>query len=94
MQIPRPGDTKFEVLKAVNDYCEDHPKGPTVDELREQLDLKTRSAIQFHIDDLVEMGFLTRLPRKTRSLRPTSRGKKLVSMLLDLDGALDGATQS
>ena len=83
MQIPRPGDTKFRVLVEVNDHCAANATGPTISELQERIHLGSRSAVQFHIDDLVEMGLLARLPYKPRGLRPTSRGKKLVDLLTE-----------
>ena len=90
MQIPRPGDTKFSILKAVNDSLASTGKSPTFAELQDRVGLSTRSGIQFHVEDLVDMGLLARLPGKTRGLRSTSKGKRLVALLEDDDGSAEG----
>lgn len=81
MQIPRPGDAKFEILKAVNRSLVTTGKAPTYAELQEHVGLATRSGVQFHVEDLVDMGLLARLPGKTRGLRSTQKGKHLVALL-------------
>lgn len=81
--IPRYGDTKFEVLAAVVDHWEGHSFGPTVEELRATVGLSVRSSVQWHLNDLLEAGYLEHIPKKHRSLRPTKTGKKLVLVLRD-----------
>lgn len=93
MQIPRPGDTKFAVLKAVNESLATTGKSPTMTELQEQMGLATRSGIQFHIEDLIKMGLLARLPNKTRGLRATTKGKQLVDLLDDAVSELSGTAE-
>lgn len=97
MQLPRPGDTKYEVLKTVNERIATTGKPPTIAELRSEMGLSTRSGIQFHVNDLVEMGLLARLPNKVRGLRATNRGRNLVKMLDEAYmeiGAASGAVES
>jgi hypothetical protein len=85
--IPRYGDTKFEVLAAIVDWWEgvddkaSHAFGPTVEEVRVEVGLSVRSSVQWHINDLLAAGFLTHIPKKHRSLRPTNTGKRLVLVL-------------
>lgn len=79
--IPRAGETKFDVLAAVVDHWDTATFGPTVEEIRHTVGLQVRSSVQWHINDLVEAGFLEHIPKKHRSIRPTSRGRKLVAIL-------------
>lgn len=90
MRIPRPSDTKFQVLKAVNQSLATTGKAPTYVELQEEMGLSTRSGVQFHVEDLVDMGLLARLPGKTRGLRATSRGKRLVALFDESNGSAEG----
>lgn len=77
----KPSDTKFKVLEAVVDHHEVASYGPTVEELRETVGLGTRSSAQFHINDLVEQGFLSHLPGRARTLHATDTGKQLVELM-------------
>lgn len=74
-------DTKFKVLEAVVTHYETASFGPTVDEVREEVGLGTRSSAQFHINDLVEQGFLSHLPGRARTLHATESGKQLVELM-------------
>lgn len=85
--VPRAGDTKFEVLAAVSDHWGDARFGPTVAELRDAIGLSARSSIQFHINDLIKDGYLSNVPGKRRTLKPTARGEKLVSVMRDLEAS-------
>ena len=78
-RIPR--DTKFAVLRAVQTHLESSRDGPTVEELREYVGLDSRSTVQFHINDLVEDGYLDHIPGKRRSLRSTKKGDLLVDIV-------------
>lgn len=77
----KPSDTKFKVLEAVIDHYETASFGPTVDEVREVVGLGTRSSAQFHINDLVQQGFLNHLPGRARTLHATETGKQLVELM-------------
>lgn len=83
--VPRAGDTKFEVLAAVDDHWKNARFGPTVAELRDAVGLSARSSIQFHINDLIEDGYLAHVPGKRRTLKTTSKGGRLVSVIRDLE---------
>jgi DNA-binding MarR family transcriptional regulator len=80
------GETQFKVLTAVYDHWSTYRFGPTVADLRDRVGLTGRSSVQWHIDSLVEQGFLLRTPKKHRSLRLTSKGKQLVELMRDVDG--------
>ena len=77
----KPSDTKFKVLEAVVDHQKRANFGPTVDEVRETVGLGTRSAVQFHIKDLLEQGFLNNLPGRARTLHATESGTQLVELM-------------
>lgn len=80
----KPSDTKFKVLEAVVDHYESASFGPTVDEVRATVGLGTRSSAQFHINDLVEQGFLNHLPGRARTLHATDSGVQLVELMRNL----------
>lgn len=77
----KPSDTKFKILETVVDHYKKASYGPTVDEVREKVGLGTRSSVQFHINDLVEQGFLNNLPGRARTLHATETGKQLVELM-------------
>ena len=83
--VPRAGDTKFEVLSAVSDHWKSARFGPTVAEIRDTVGLSSRSAVQFHINDLVEGDYLAHVPGKRRTLKPTRKGELLVDVMRQLD---------
>lgn len=80
-RIPRPEDTKFEVLATVVDHWGSATFGPTVEEIRQAVGLSVRSSVQWHINDLIEDGYLQHIPKKHRTLQPTARGLRLVEIL-------------
>jgi SOS-response transcriptional repressor LexA len=85
-RVPRYGETKFEVLAAVVDHWSVYSQhGPTVEEIRDTVGLSRRSSVQWHINSLSRDGFLENIPKKHRSLRPTDRGVKLVTILRELE---------
>lgn len=84
IQIPRYGETKFEVLAAIADHRATNAFGPTVDELKDTVGLSVRSSVQWHINDLLDLGLLSHVARKHRTLKLTPRGEKLVSVLRDI----------
>lgn len=79
--LPKVTETKFSVLASVVDHWGRASFGPTVEEIRSEVGLATRSSVQWHINHLIEDGLLYNVPRKHRSLRPTDRGRKLVEVL-------------
>lgn len=84
--VPRAGDTKFEVLSVVTNWKSPR-KPPTVAEIRDTVGLSSRSAVQFHINDLVADGYLDHVPGKRRTLKPTKKGKSLVQFFSELEDA-------
>lgn len=83
--VPRTGDTKFEVLSAVSDHWKSARFGPTVAEIRDMVGLSSRSAVQFHINDLVDDNYLDHVPGKRRTLKTTQKGERLVETMRELD---------
>ena len=82
--VPRAGDTKFEVLAAIATWKSPR-KPPTVAEIRDTVGLSSRSAVQFHINHLVEDGYLDHVPGQRRTLKATMKGKNLVRFFQELD---------
>ena len=71
----------------INNYTSKTGLSPSFEEMKEGLDLKSKSGIHRLINALVERGFLERLPNKARALevkklpenmpQPKSAGTKL-----------------
>jgi predicted transcriptional regulator len=83
--VPKTSDTKFQVLVAVVDYCSNSRHGPTVEEVRQAVELGYRSSVQWHLNALIDEGLLTHVPRKHRTLKPTPKGEKLVSLMREIE---------
>ncbi len=56
------------LLVFINDYIQTTGLSPSFEEMKEGLDLKSKSGIHRLINALVERGFLARLPNKARAL--------------------------
>jgi predicted transcriptional regulator len=83
--VPRAGDTKFDVLVAVMDHWSGARFGPTVAELATTVGLSARSTAQFHINDLLDDGYLVHVQGKPRTLSATKKGKRLVKVVRELE---------
>jgi repressor LexA len=57
-----------DLLMFINDYIQNTGLSPSFEEMKEGLDLKSKSGIHRLINALVERGFLQRLPNKARAL--------------------------
>lgn len=73
--------TKYKVLNYVVRHLRTASYGPTVEEIRASLGLRSRASIQHHINSLLEQGLVKNIPGVRRSLRPTERGKALVELM-------------
>lgn len=83
--LPRPGETSYAILEAVNESWKGSSFGPTVEELRQGIGLSSRSGVQFHISRLLDAGLLDNIPNRRRTLKLTERGKRLLRVFADLD---------
>ncbi len=82
--FPRVGDTKFDILALLVDHERESTKGLSFDEIRERVGLGFRSSVHWHVKDLAELGLVSSIPGRRRSLKPTDRGRKLVRILREL----------
>ena len=57
-----------DLLMFINDYIQTTGLSPSFEEMKDGLDLKSKSGIHRLINALVERGFLERLPNKARAL--------------------------
>ena len=57
-----------DLLVFINDYTQETGLSPSFEEMKEGLNLKSKSGIHRLINALVERGFLERLPNKARAL--------------------------
>lgn len=84
MTLPRPGQTKYEILSAIVDFCQENAFGPTMEELRAVTDLASRSTVHYHLGHLIEAGLIENDPGHHRGIFPTKRGKSLVKLYSEL----------
>lgn len=87
VRIPRPETTSYEVLSAVVKWWRTNSRGPTIEQIREDVGLRSKSTVAWHVDKLVEDQWLTRAPRRHQALKPTRRGTKLVELMEAKDDA-------
>lgn len=59
---------QFELLVYINDYLNRHGVSPSFDEMKDALDLKSKSGIHRLITGLEERGFIRRLRHRARAL--------------------------
>ena len=69
---------KLDVLRTFSDLQTSNGLVPSVRELGEALGV-TGAAVQRHINALVEVGYLSRHPFKSRSLAITAAGRALLA---------------
>lgn len=83
----KPTDTRLLILQYLVDYSDNHRYAPTRSEIAEAVGLSVRSSVQYHIESLVEDGYIERSTYRHRMIRPTDRGRSVVATLRDLDEA-------
>lgn len=54
---------------------------PTYDEMRDALDFKTKSHVNYHLQELGAQGLITRTPNRSRSVRLTNLGLHVLGAL-------------
>ena len=79
-------DTRLKVLDYIVTYLEGNRSAPTRAEIAEHLGLKVRSSVQYHVDRLVEDGYLERSTYRHRMVKPTEKGSNAIRRLRELDG--------
>lgn len=80
-------DTRLEVLRFIVDYMDGHRYAPTREEMCQAVGLKSKSAVQYHIDSLIDTGHLERSRYRHRIIRPTETGRAVIDMLREIDEA-------
>lgn len=89
-RFPRVGDRKFAILATLVDHEARSTKGMSFEEIAESVGLGFRSGVHWHVKHLIELGLVSAIPGRRRSLRPTDKGRKLVRILRELgDGDQD-----
>lgn len=84
--VGKPSDTRLAVLQFLVTYLESHRYAPTRQEIGEALELNSRSTIQYHIEALVQTGYIERSELRHRMLKPTEKGYAVIAKLRELDG--------
>ncbi|MBI1214600.1 MAG: transcriptional repressor LexA [Alphaproteobacteria bacterium] len=69
-----------DLLIFINDYTQKTGLSPSFEEMKQGLDLKSKSGIHRLINALVERGFLERLPNKARALEVKKLPENVVPM--------------
>ena len=70
---------QLDLLVFINEYTQETGLSPSFEEMKEGLDLKSKSGIHRLINALVERGFLERLPNKARALEVKKMPDNLTS---------------
>jgi DNA-binding MarR family transcriptional regulator len=82
--VPRPGETSYRILMAVAQKWKGSNFGPTVEELRQEVGLSSRSGVQFHVSNLLDAGWLDNIPNRRRTLKLTDKGRRLIRVFDEL----------
>lgn len=69
-----------DLLLFINDYIQKTGLSPSFEEMKDGLDLRSKSGIHRLINALVERGFLERLPNKARALEVKKLPENVVQM--------------
>lgn len=85
-ELGKPNETRLRVLECVVTAMENSRTAPTRDEIAAAVGLGSRSSIQYHIDTLVEDGYIERATYRHRMLRPTESGINAIARLKEIDG--------
>ena len=85
MRAPTP--RQLDTLRALEGFALGSPLPPTLDDLRVQLGLRSKTAVKLHIDQLVEQGLVGREPMKARAVWLTPAGRERLAVLATLAGA-------
>lgn len=80
-------ETRLRVLEFLVDYMERSRTSPTRDDIAKGVGLSHRASVQYHIDTLVEGGYVERATYRHRMIRPTEAGINAIRKLRDLDQA-------
>ena len=76
-------DTRLRVLEFLITHMETNRSAPTREEIAAAIGLGPRSSIQYHIDTLVEDGYVERSTYRHRMIRPTQAGIDAVKKVRD-----------
>ncbi len=80
-------DTRLRVLEFLITHMESNRSAPTREEIAAAIGLGPRSSIQYHIDTLVELGYVERSTYRHRMIRPTQAGIDAVKKVRDEAGS-------
>lgn len=80
-------ETRLKVLEYLVDYMEQSRTAPTRDDIAKAVGLSHRASVQYHIDTLVEGGYVERATYRHRMLRPTEAGVRAIERLREIDEA-------
>ena len=80
-------DTRLRVLEFLITHMETNRSAPTREEIAAAIGLGPRSSIQYHIDTLVEDGYVERSTYRHRMIRPTQAGIDAVKKVRDEAGS-------
>ncbi len=81
------GDTRLRVLEYLIVHMETNRSAPTRDEIAKAVGLGPRSSIQYHIDTLVQDGYVERSTYRHRMIRPTQAGIDVIKQVQESNEA-------
>ena len=57
-----------EILKFIQHKIENEGYSPSIREIAEKVNLKSTSSVQYHLDNLIKKGLLSKKPNQSRTL--------------------------
>jgi repressor LexA len=73
---PHGKDRQGQILRFIEEYSHKHKFSPTVREIMEAVGLKTGTTVNFHLDNLQELGLVTWRKGLPRTVVVTELGKQ------------------
>lgn len=83
----KPSDTRLKILEYLVGYAETHRYAPTRSEIADAVGLSVRSSVQYHIESLVNDGYIERSTYRHRMISPTERGIGVITKLREINEA-------
>lgn len=87
--VAKPNDTRLRILEYIVHHLENNRYGPTRAEIAEGVGLNVRSSVQYHVESLVSDGYLERSTYRHRMLKPTQRGRDVITELRSISAETD-----
>jgi SOS-response transcriptional repressor LexA len=78
---------RLQILRLIHGYWHHYQMGPTLQELANQMNVKSRSNMHYAIAALIKQGWLARISNESRGIALTRRGLALCKGNMYVHGA-------